>query len=64
MVFIQISGKEIASIEDSTSEIRRIIGKDEMGFKLDEAMNIDDFTSVIKGDPDYKEKDQKGEVIP
>ncbi len=54
MVFIQISGKEIASIEDSTSEIRRIIGKDEMGFKLDEAINIDDFTSVIKGDISYE----------
>ena len=54
MVFIQILGKEIASKEDDTSEIKRIIGKGENGYKLDIALNSNDFVSFIQGDISYE----------
>ncbi len=54
MVFIQISGKEIASTEDSTSEIRRIVGEDKLGFKTDLAITSGDFVSFINGDISYE----------
>ena len=61
MVFIQVSGNNIASEEDATSEIRRIVGKDEMGFKTDLSISSGDFVSFVKGDVSYKELIQNKE---
>ena len=55
MVFIQTSGDDITSAEDTTSEIVRIVGKDEMGFKTDLAISPRDFVSFINDDISYEQ---------
>ncbi len=61
MVFLQIRGKDFASMEDKTSEIRRITDKDEMGFIMDKPLNTKELISFINGDISYEDIIQEKE---